>query len=500
MREGDHSRTFGNMAFRSFKSDDSFLEKLAIGAAGTKRVIEDLVRLNQDPVELERGSTGYKIWKSIKIKRIRVPDVLCVRTGIRVECRAKQKLAISMSHSTSDSARGWDAGLNDNDYIAMVVRKKSGQSAISWIAEPLVQYVKVADLRAAYAKGRVTSERPKGSQEGFESRLTWPAAVASAAGTIVGVTTDRIQYKRKPDSRTITLNLSKKGTLLAPLVAAGARTEKDEILASVVPVYRSLPIRVVPRGHYEALIHSSSLTDRFTAVKAMSHMKSDVAETRLRDRLHDENEHVYVRMEAAASLVRLGITDGLQFIRAILQSEYSEHRLEAVIILGELPGADSERVLLGVLRDLSQRAEIRAGVAWALGELGRKKSIPALVAAFEASELSIREEAARSLRKICDRYHETVLGSFRDASDTTRPGVAWALARAGTTTPSDLLEGWAPANLDRRQWSAWILGQSAADRFVMEIESLRRVDSEVYFAATVLWKILASWVHDLKEY
>jgi len=68
----------------NFKSDDSFLRKLAVGAAGTNATINRLKAMGFNPVELERGSTGFKIWKKIKIKRVRVPDILCLNTGI--EC------------------------------------------------------------------------------------------------------------------------------------------------------------------------------------------------------------------------------------------------------------------------------------------------------------------------------------------------------------------------------------------------------------------------------
>lgn len=70
------------MVQRSFKTDESFLEKLAIGAIGTKKVLENLTKQGHKPVELERGSTGYKIWKSIKIKRVRVPDILCTEITV----------------------------------------------------------------------------------------------------------------------------------------------------------------------------------------------------------------------------------------------------------------------------------------------------------------------------------------------------------------------------------------------------------------------------------
>ena len=62
----------------NFKSDDSFLRKLAVGAAGTNATINRLKAMGFNPIELERGSTGFKIWKKIKIKRVRVPDILCM--------------------------------------------------------------------------------------------------------------------------------------------------------------------------------------------------------------------------------------------------------------------------------------------------------------------------------------------------------------------------------------------------------------------------------------
>lgn len=83
----------------------------------------------------------YKLWKQIKIKRIRVPDILCVKCGCQVESRAKTSLEISMSHSLSDQERGWDYGLHDKDYVALVVCNQSGDRPIDWVAEDIVQYL-----------------------------------------------------------------------------------------------------------------------------------------------------------------------------------------------------------------------------------------------------------------------------------------------------------------------------------------------------------------------
>jgi hypothetical protein len=91
---------------RMFKTDESFLAKVSQGASGTKRVYENLTKQCHKPIELEYGSMGFKIWKQrIKIKRVCVPDLLCVNCGRRIESRAKTDLQVSMSHSTSDEKR-----------------------------------------------------------------------------------------------------------------------------------------------------------------------------------------------------------------------------------------------------------------------------------------------------------------------------------------------------------------------------------------------------------
>lgn len=48
---------------RSFKTDESFLEKLALGAVGAQAVFRNLQSQGHRPIELERGSMSCKIWK-----------------------------------------------------------------------------------------------------------------------------------------------------------------------------------------------------------------------------------------------------------------------------------------------------------------------------------------------------------------------------------------------------------------------------------------------------
>lgn len=101
----------------AFKRDWSFLDKITMGSVGTKRVIEILNAEGHQIIELERYCTSNKIW-STKIKRLRIPDLLCLRCGKRIESRAKSKLGIIMSDSKNNLDRRWYSGLRKSDLVA----------------------------------------------------------------------------------------------------------------------------------------------------------------------------------------------------------------------------------------------------------------------------------------------------------------------------------------------------------------------------------------------
>jgi HEAT repeat protein len=246
------------------------------------------------------------------------------------------------------------------------------------------------------------------------------------------------------------------------------------------------------------MLSSSTVADRYAAAKALSHIASPTGSQALLARIGDESEHIYVRLEAAAGLARSGQAVGIEFIRRTLNDQYLEHRLEAVIILGEIRSSESAQTLTTVLLDGSQHAEIRAGAAWALGELQQQSSIDALIQVFLELAEPIRIEAARALRKIAANTDANVSSKFPTTQDDQRAGIAWALSRSGHVTVPQLLP--LMVDDDARRWVAYILGTQDKDAFFTQIEELRQRDPEVYFAVTVLWKILASWVSDLEEF
>ena len=484
---------------RSFKTDESFLEKIAIGATGTRWAFQHLSSQGHDPIELERGSMSFKIWKAIKIKRVRVPDILCLRCGRRVECRAKTKLEVSMSHSFSVQERGWDFGLDDNDFIALIHCQRTGPGPLDWLAGPLVQYIPVEALRRTWQAGQATTQRPKGAQEGFESRVTWPAAVASASRVVDAVGDDSIRYRKTVDQRRVTVRLNRRLGKLTPVVKPGDEVQPSQIVASVVPVTTVWPCHAgADVQTYLRLAASASLSDRYTATKALAHAADAASTQALIERVRDTREHIYVRVDAAAGLMRRGHPTGRAFLAATLCDEYLENRLEAAIVLSEVATPDAAELLMVTLKDAEQHPEIRAGAAWSLGELGARDALPTLVESFGTLDTVIKIEGARALAKIAREHLSDVLLAFPEGTPEQRPGIAWALSKAGGFTISQVLPSL--VDEDARHWVAYIIGTQNREAMLPEIETLAGRDPEVYFAVTVLWKIIASWVYDLEEY
>lgn len=196
-------------------------------------------------------------------------------------------------------------------------------------------------------------------------RVTWPAAVASTDGVVEEVTADVIRYRSSTGRRMPPVRLTRKGARLEPQVGVGERVQPGRFIAAVVPVELQ---PVCPGGadaaFYLRLATSPSQSDRYTSVKGLSRLPGNAATDCLRDRIDDPREHIYVRVEAAAGLMRAGEESGRDFLARTLHDDYLANRLEAAIILGEIGGPPAVRLLLATLADSEQHPEIRAGAAW----------------------------------------------------------------------------------------------------------------------------------------
>ncbi|HEY4673073.1 MAG TPA: HEAT repeat domain-containing protein, partial [Nitrososphaerales archaeon] len=368
-----------------------------------------------------------------------------------------------------------------------------------WQADELVQYVSVQELRSAQRNGLAIIVRPKGAEEGFEARVSWPDSIATSSGTVVSVAKERIQYRRQSDNRTITLRLTRQGLVMEPLVSEGDAVVQNMALAAVVPVIKLFPCsKSITHEHYVDRLSTPSLSERYAAAKAFSLFKSEAVSRVLLNKVNDTTEHIYIRLEAAASLARHREEQGWSFIKECLADAYLQNRLEAVIVLAEIPSDTSCQLLCEVLMDNRQHPEIRAGAAWALGELHNRLALNALIDSFSGVDEDIRIEAARALAKLASRFTPEIVDKFPRTAPDKRPGIAWALSKSGRFKLEDLLD--ALVDEDARHWVSYILGTQDQRRYIDEIEKLKALDPEVYFAVTVLWKIMTSWVYDLEEY
>jgi HEAT repeat protein len=488
----------------NFKSDDSFLRKLAVGAAGTNATIACLTAIGFNPIELERGSTGFKIWKKIKIKRVRVPDILCLKTGLRFESRGKTKPEISMSHSLKDPRRAWDAGMRDNDYVSIVVFEQSAESPVGLNRISPVHFVSVKDLRDAFAAKRVSITKPKGVEEGSEIRVVWTSAVAGQESTVSEVSATRLRLTPTIPSRAQTIHLSRsKGTIaLAPQVQVNDTVEPNQVVAAVVPVRLTLTCPPdVDETYFIGRLSSINLSERYAAAKALRYRGYSTARPALEERMNHVEEDIYVQLEAAAALAAHDHAAGWAFIESKLTSAVLdvplETQLETLIVASEIPKNRSERLLIEVLQDTRRDGELRAGAAWALGQFATATTATALVDTFNSTALEVKTEAARALLKIAEPQVAHVVELLKNSDPSRRDGISWALARTGGFDPGDILHN---ADDNLRRWISYIVGHGKDKLAESDVNAIRRADREVYFAASVLWQILSSWIDGLTEF
>lgn len=384
----------------SFKSDESFLKKLAVGAAGTKATMLRLTKLGFKPIELERGSSGFKIWKTIKIKRVRVPDILCLKSGWRFESRGKTKLEISMSHSKSDPNRAWDAGMRPDDFVVVVLCEQASDAIVDWQASSPIHFISVEDMRTIFVHGTVKITEPKGVEEGSEIRVIWPSVAANDKSVVSEVTDKTIKLSPIGGGRPQRCIIVRKQPLL-PLCKVGETVERNQIVASVVPVVLNLGCPDdVGELFFKDKLSSAALSERYAGAKALCFRGFAVSAESLKERLADEAEDIYVKLEAAAALAAHGFVNGWQYLKQSLSSPFNQVQLETIIVLSEIASPKSEALLITALADRSRHDEIRAGAAWALGEFHTDAAGRALTDTFDQTSLDIKVEAARALLKI----------------------------------------------------------------------------------------------------
>jgi hypothetical protein len=351
-----------------FKVDTSFLKFLTMGALGSRRIADELHGLGFEPIELERYSASNKIWGT-KVKRLRLPDLLCVKTGLRVEVRAKSDLKIKMSDAPTNPERAWDAGLRNDDVIAFIACDSGTGGPVP--AQHGV-YFPVWALRQSVGTSQLGPA--KSASEGAERDRTWPAIVPTRPGSVTAVDVNQLRVRMEGDgepARNQTYNLNGKTAYVAP---GDVFVGKASILAGT-PAQKA-NLNAYLQFHYDPLadLTSTSALDRYAAVKALR-FRPDLraqAEPAVEAMLATEGE-IRVALEAAGTAASFGLAAGEQRIDQILHADAVDMSMEAIFILTELQSAFARNLLVSVAGDQTFAGdERRQAAVWGLGKIGHK--------------------------------------------------------------------------------------------------------------------------------
>jgi hypothetical protein len=351
-----------------FKTDTSFLRFLSMGAIGVRQTMTRLRLAGFKPIELERYCASNKIWMT-KVKRLRLPDVLCVKTGLRLEVRAKSDLKIRMSDAPTNPERTWDAKLRDDDIAAFIAIVE--ENGIQRAAEDPVFFT-IGALRQSVGQSKLGP--PKSASEGAERDRTWPAIIPSCSGIVESVSTDKLVVHMEAAGKRRRQTYTLKGKH-AYVGVSNAFTADVSILAGAPLGVADLA--VFRNRSYDPLAEllEPDPVDRYAAVKALPYREElrNRAIPALEGLIGTEREERVV-LEAAGAAVTLGSTLGLERIEAVIwKSERSDLRMEAVLILTELGTAFARRELVRVAADGTfGRDEIRQAAVWGLGKAGLK--------------------------------------------------------------------------------------------------------------------------------
>lgn len=357
----------------AFKADTSFLRFLTMGAIGARQTMAQMRSAGFEPIELERYGTSNKIW-STKVKRLRLPDLLCVRTGVRVEVRAKSDLKIRMSDAPSNPMRRWNTGLRGIDLSAFITCFDHNGTVVP--ADEAVFFT-VGSLHATEDASELGP--PKSASEGAERDRTWPSIVPSRNGVVDYVDADVLRVTTDADGerpqRSQTYRLRGK----VPYVAVG-----DRFFAGA-SILAGLPRGRVHLGDYRdnkydplSEINAANPVDRYAAVKSLPyrHDSKQKVLAAIEKRLDIEDDH-RVLLEAAGAGTALESSKSWERLRTFVwdrDHDRADLRMEAILILTELRSPGAQNVLCQVATDERFLGnEIRQAAVWGLGKAGLRR-------------------------------------------------------------------------------------------------------------------------------
>lgn len=340
-----------------FKEDEDFARYLTMGAHAAGAVAMDLESRGHKIIELERYARANKVW-SIKVKRLRLPDLLCIRCGQRFESKGKSKLEFRLSHSSDPGREWWSGGMRETDVFAFV-----RVSVADSIQVGRIVYVTRGALEAAAAL--IVEGRRKARSEGLEVDVSWPAWAPGYDGAVVKVAPDGTVQTVNAAGRLLTYRRGARWPTMYLYVGEGEKFAEGDLVAGCVA-----PADVSCAGtvwDWQGCLESDDLDERFAAVKAARWRGPSVATRQLRALLDDATADWRLRLEAAGSLCDQPALEWLQK-KVLDKSTKPAERMEGVFILSELDAEWATNALVQIaLASSSVEPEVRAAAVWGLG-------------------------------------------------------------------------------------------------------------------------------------
>lgn len=388
-----------------------------------------------------------------------MPDLLCLKTGIRIECRAKSALKLTMSHAVNNAERAWDKGLRDDDLVAFIQCTPQDES---WQAADRVNLFRVRDMRRqAHLAGL---GRMKAASEGSEIQLTWPATIPTAAGKIEAVSPERIIAVLNSGRRQTYQLRRKEFTLSAHAKSGDMFGAGDTIIASALPMLVEPIVPAQPQYDFAADLDSDDTATVYAAVKALGFLSADGKDAPQKlESIAAGGGDVRVRLEAAASLARLGNDAGWLYLAAVARDAGAmpEHRMEVALILGELRSENAAGLLDELAGTKNNPAELRAAAVWSLAAMPESAAQKVLSYLDDDDEMTAVHAIVAGSKLITEQNLEMVLADVGDHRRSA--GIVRAVLRSDCNAVPTVVRLLKAAERNRRSWLLYLLAAKGRD-------------------------------------
>jgi HEAT repeat protein len=305
---------------------------------------------------------------------MRVPDLLCVKCGVRVESRGKSsKHGIIASDSETDD-RGWEGGTRESDLFAFTY--VNIDETPHRVGTPT--YLRMKDMRDRLADGTGQGTR-KAASDGSEWFRGWKSFTPNWSGVLVGIDGDGFlvgkrdngtQYRywqwRDWPARHVYIQPGDR-IIAGETIVAGTVAPPDTLEC---PGGWDLPAALSDADPDEcyAAVRAAGVLKRTDLAAEISRIAGDT-DNYWRLRLEgDTDKYLRLRLEAAASIARMDPGQVRPIIEAAADPTGApKQRMEAVFVLSEIPADEAAEALAEIaINDGERPGELRAAAVWGL--------------------------------------------------------------------------------------------------------------------------------------